>query len=151
MEPGELSSEGYVLGHADRERAFLAPLADRSRLLMVGSHFVQYASPVFRQIATDGRLDLLDAYCSMQGAEAGLDPEFGVQVSWDTSVSEGYPWVYIPNRAPRPGLGKFFGLINPGLWKLIRDGQFDAVWVCGRTTDDEQSRLLRSGQCDGFL
>jgi glycosyltransferase involved in cell wall biosynthesis len=98
---------------------------------MVGSHFVQYASPVFRQIATDGRLDLLVAYCSMQGAEAGLDPEFGVQVSWDTSVSEGYPWVYIPNRAPRPGLGKFFGLINPGLWKLIRDGQFDAVWVSG--------------------
>jgi glycosyltransferase involved in cell wall biosynthesis len=67
----------------------------------------------------------------MQGAEALVDPEFGVEVAWDTPLFEGYPWVHVPNRAARPGIGRFFGLLNPGLWKLIRDGQFDAVYVSG--------------------
>jgi glycosyltransferase involved in cell wall biosynthesis len=103
----------------------------RLRLLVVGSHVVQYSSPIFRKMASDGRIDLLVAYCSMQGAEPGVDPGFGVKVSWDTPVLEGYSWVHVPNRAPRPGLGRFFGLLNPGLWSLIRDGKFDAVFVSG--------------------
>lgn len=32
-----------------------------------------------------------------------------------------------PFISPRPGLGRFFGLVNPGLWRLIRIGRFDAV------------------------
>jgi glycosyltransferase involved in cell wall biosynthesis len=67
----------------------------------------------------------------MQGAEPGLDPDFGVTVSWDTSPLEGYSWVHVPNRSLRPGLGRFFGLINPGLWGLIRDGRFEVVFVSG--------------------
>jgi glycosyltransferase involved in cell wall biosynthesis len=82
-------------------------------------------------MAQPSRLDLLVAYCSMQGAETGVDPGFGVKVSWDTPLLEGYPWRNIPNRALRPGLGHFFGLFNPGLWALIRDGDFDAILICG--------------------
>ena len=126
MSTGVLAVEG-----GDTKCAALIDAAHRRRLLMVGSHVVQYSSPTFRQIASDARIDLLVAYCSMQGAEPGIDPGFGVKVSWDTSLLEGYPWVYVSNRAPRPGLGRFFGLINPGLWKLIREGHFDAVLVSG--------------------
>lgn len=103
----------------------------RRRLLIVGSHIVQYSSPIFQKMAQDPRLEILVAYCSMQGAEARLDPEFGVEVAWDTPLLEGYPWVHVPNRSPSPGLGRFFGLFNPGLWKLIRDGEFDAIFVSG--------------------
>ena len=76
-------------------------------------------------------MDVLVSYCSMQGAESGVDPGFGVKVSWDTPVLDGYPWTNPPNRALKPGLGHFFGLWNPGLWTLIRDGRFDAVLICG--------------------
>jgi glycosyltransferase involved in cell wall biosynthesis len=107
-----------------------SPLA-RRRLLLVGSHVVQYSSPIFQKLAQDPRLEILVAYCSMQGAEACVDPEFGVEVAWDTPLFEGYPWVHVPNRALRPGLGRFFGLFNPGLWVLIRDGKFDAIFVSG--------------------
>jgi glycosyltransferase involved in cell wall biosynthesis len=129
--PGAMSRE---LAAEERVGASLAShslSADCPRLLVVGSHVVQYSSPVFRKAAEDPRLDILVAYCSMQGAQPGVDPGFGVEVSWDTPLLEGYPWVYVPNRAPRPGIGHFFGLINPGLWKLIRDGKFDAVFVSG--------------------
>ncbi len=101
------------------------------RLLIVVTHFVQYASPQFRRMAGDPRLDLLVAYCSSQGAEAAMDPEFGVKVAWDTPVAEGFPHVILPNRAMRPGLGRFWGSFNPGLWRLVRDGKFDAVYVTG--------------------
>jgi glycosyltransferase involved in cell wall biosynthesis len=102
-----------------------------SRLLLVCSHVVQYASPIFRRMAKDPRFDILVAYCSMQGAESGMDPGFGVEVAWDGPQLEGYAWVHPPNRALRPGIGHFLGLFNPGIWRVIRDGQFDAMYVSG--------------------
>jgi glycosyltransferase involved in cell wall biosynthesis len=82
-------------------------------------------------MAGDPRLDLQIAYCTLQGAAASIDPEFGVEVKWDTSVLDGYPWVQLPNRSPVPGLGRFFGLVNPGVWKLIRESRFDAAILPG--------------------
>jgi glycosyltransferase involved in cell wall biosynthesis len=102
-----------------------------SRVLVLTSHVIQYSSPLFRRMAQDPKLDLLVAYCSLQGAKPSIDPEFGVEVAWDTSVLDGYPWVHLPNRSPFPGLGRFFGLLNPSVWKLIRDGGFDAAILPG--------------------
>jgi glycosyltransferase involved in cell wall biosynthesis len=61
----------------------------------------------------------------LRGAESAHDPEFGRDVQWDVPLLDGYPWTHVPNR----GLGSesFFGLYNPGLWKFIRAGRFDAV------------------------
>lgn len=103
----------------------------RRRLLLVSSHVVQYASPMYRELVRDGRLDIVVAYCSLQGAQPGVDPEFGVEVSWDEPQLEGYQWVAVPNRSFRPGLGRFFGLFNLGLWSLVRNGNFDAMYVSG--------------------
>jgi glycosyltransferase involved in cell wall biosynthesis len=101
----------------------------RNRVLVLATHVIPYGSSLLRLLAQDPRLDLLVAYCSMQGADAGIDPEFGVEIRWDTPLLEGYSWVHIPNRSLRPGLGRFFGLINPGLWTLIRSQSFDAVVI----------------------
>jgi len=99
----------------------------RFRVLLVCSHPVQYASPTFRRMAQHPRLDIQVAYCSLQGAERGLDPDFGVELKWDVPLLDGYPWVRVPNRSPRPGLQRFFGLVNPGLWKLVSVGGYDAI------------------------
>jgi glycosyltransferase involved in cell wall biosynthesis len=108
------------------------PHRDRPlRLLIVGTHFVQYTSPLFARLAQDPRIDLLVALCSRQGAEIGMDPEFGVELVWDTPVTKGFPHVIVPNRSLRPGLGRFWGCFNPGMWRLVRDGKFDAVYVTG--------------------
>lgn len=106
-------------------------VARKRRILILASHVIQYSSPLFRRIAHDPRLDLQIAYCTLQGAQASIDPEFGVEVAWDTSVLDGYPWVHLPNRSPVPGLGKFFGLFNPTVWGLIRRSHFDAVILPG--------------------
>jgi hypothetical protein len=38
-----------------------------------------------------GDLDLHVVYCTMNGAEAAHDPEFGATVKWDISLLDGYP------------------------------------------------------------
>jgi glycosyltransferase involved in cell wall biosynthesis len=103
----------------------------RRRIVILASHVIQYSSPLFRRMAQDPRLDLQIAYCTLQGATPSIDPEFGVEVKWDTSVLDGYPWVHLPNRSPVPGLGRFFGLFNPAVWGLIRKSHFDAAILPG--------------------
>jgi glycosyltransferase involved in cell wall biosynthesis len=63
----------------------------------------------------------------MQGAKPEIDPDFGVEVQWDIPLLDGYSWLCLPNRSGKPRLGSFFGLFNPGIWRLIRHGNFDAV------------------------
>ena len=95
------------------------------RILAIASHPVQYMSPQFRRMANHPRVDLHVAYCSLRGAEGGVDPEFGVEVKWDVPLLEGYEWTQVPNKGS--GDESFWGLNNPGLEKLIREGHFDAV------------------------
>jgi glycosyltransferase involved in cell wall biosynthesis len=76
-------------------------------------------------MAQHPRLDLHVAYCSLRGAEGGVDPEFGVEVKWDVPLLDGYKWTHVPNKGS--GQESFWGLNNPGLKKLIREGNFDAV------------------------
>lgn len=95
------------------------------KVLAVADHPVQYMAPIFRRMAQDSRLDLQVAYCSLRGAEAGFDPEFRTQVQWDVPLLDGYSWTEVPNKGS--GRETFWGLNNPALAALIRDGHFDAV------------------------
>jgi len=97
----------------------------RYRVLAVATHPVQYMTPIFRRMAKHPSLDLHVAYCTLRGAEAGHDPEFGANIQWDVPLLDGYAWEQVPNRGS--GAESFFGLFNPGLRKLIRSGNFDAV------------------------
>src|SRR5438445_6183478 len=97
----------------------------RYRVLFVASHPVQYQAPLFRRMAEHPSVDLQVVYCTLRGAEAGHDPEFGAKIQWDVPLLDGYSWTHIPNRGS--GAESFFGLLNPGIWRLVREGKFDAL------------------------
>jgi glycosyltransferase involved in cell wall biosynthesis len=97
------------------------------KVLLVSSHPVQYAAPLYRLYSADPRLDVTVAYCSLQGAKPGVDSDFGMMIAWDVPLLDGHRWVCPPNHSPQPGLRGFFGLVNPGLWRPIRTGGFEAV------------------------
>jgi glycosyltransferase involved in cell wall biosynthesis len=97
----------------------------RYRVLAVAAHPVQYMAPIFRRMAAHSGFELHVAYCSLRGAEAAHDPEFGATVEWDVPLLDGYSWTHVPNLGS--GEESFFGLRNPGLSKLIREGHYDAV------------------------
>ena len=105
-------------------------MADKKlHALLVCTHPTQYGSPMWRLMAQRPDLEILLAYCSLEGAQAHVDPGFGVEVAWDIPLLDNYPWIKLKNISPRPAVGKFFGLINPGVWRLIRSGKFDAVVI----------------------
>src|SRR6266851_601117 len=97
----------------------------RYRVLAVATHPVQYMTPIFRRMAKHPSLDFQVAYCTLRGAEAGHDPEFGANIQWDVPVLDGHSWTHVPNRGS--GAESFFGLLNPNLWRVIRSGNYDAV------------------------
>jgi len=97
----------------------------RYRVLAVAAHPVQYMTPIFRRLAKHPSLDFQVAYCTLRGAVAGHDPEFGAKVQWDVPLLDGYSWTHVANRGS--GSESFFGLFNPRLWRLIRSGNYDAV------------------------
>jgi glycosyltransferase involved in cell wall biosynthesis len=101
-------------------------MADRRyRVLAIATHPVQYMAPIFRRMSTNQSLDLRVAYCTLRGAEAGHDREFGADIQWDVPLLDGYSWSQVVNRGS--GGESFFGLVHPALWKLISGGKFDAV------------------------
>ncbi|NJL00548.1 MAG: glycosyltransferase family 4 protein [Spirulinaceae cyanobacterium SM2_1_0] len=97
------------------------------RVLIVATHPIPYIVPLFRLMAAQPQWKLQVAFCCLAGVESYRDPEFATQIQWDVPVLEGYPWVELPNRSPRPGLGRFWGLVNPQV--LARVAEADVVLV----------------------
>jgi glycosyltransferase involved in cell wall biosynthesis len=106
-------------------RAEIAMSDRRLRLLAIGQQPAQYQAPLFRRMAAREDVELQVAYCTLRGAEAAHDPEFGATVQWDVPLLDGYSWVQVLNRGS--GGESFWGLRNSGLWRIIREGHFDAV------------------------
>ena len=61
------------------------------KLLIVGSHPIQYHTPLFRSLATDSDLCSEVVYISLPSSETqGLG--FGVSFTWDIPLLDGYSW-----------------------------------------------------------
>jgi len=123
----------------------------RFSVLAVAAHPVQYMAPVLRRMAKHPLLDLCVAYCSLRGAEAGVDPEFGQEVQWDVPLLDGYEWTHVPNKGPERE--SFWGMNNPGLKDLIQGRRFDAVlsfvgyvrasfWIARSAAKESRSAFL---------
>lgn len=60
------------------------------RLGILVSHPIQYFVPVYRELATDPRVDLTVIYRTRVGVDAYHDPGFGQTLKWDIPLLEGY-------------------------------------------------------------
>lgn len=87
-------------------------------VLLVSSQPTQDATPL-RLMAGDSRVDVLTAYCSLPDSKLWRDPEQRTKEAFDLPVLDGYPWKRLRNYSPVPRLGKFYGLINPGVVALV--------------------------------
>ncbi|MEA5469615.1 glycosyltransferase family 4 protein [Spirulina sp. 06S082] len=98
------------------------------RILIVVSHPIPYIIPLFRLMVKQ-KWDFQVAYCSLEGAESYRDRDFATEVTWDVPLLEGYPWTHVPNISPKPGLSKFFGLVNPQLMQLVQASDVIIVYT----------------------
>lgn len=88
------------------------------RVLLVSSQPIQNAAPL-QLMALDPRVETLTAYCSLPDPRLWRGAETLTKEAFDIPMLDGYPWKQLRNYSPSPRLGKFYGLINPGVIKLV--------------------------------
>lgn len=99
------------------------------RLAIITTHPIQYNAPMFRLLNEHGHIYIKVFYTWGQSASAVFDAKFGITRSWDVPLLEGYEYEFLENTSRKPDSNRFFGVVNPGLLKKIKDGKFDAVMV----------------------
>jgi glycosyltransferase involved in cell wall biosynthesis len=100
----------------------------RRKVLLVSSQPIQTAATL-RLLAAHPGYEVLTAYCSLAEARLWRDAEHLNKEAFDTPVLDGYDWTRMANWSPLPGLGKFYGLINPKVVRLVYGS--DCVVVFG--------------------
>lgn len=120
----------------------------RRRLLIVATHAVQYAGPLYRQLASRPDLDLTVAYCSLRGAEPTFDADFDRLVRWDVPILNGYQWFSKPESVRHFGIERW-------LWNVCGNNQYNVIlsflpythrafWVCCARAALDNTPLLVS-------
>jgi glycosyltransferase involved in cell wall biosynthesis len=110
------------------------------RLAYFVSHPIQYQAPLLRRIAADPGIDLTVYFTSDFSVRGYLDKGFGVNVTWDTPLLDGYRSEFLPKGLfpnARHERHISFGVL-PRLWR----GRFDAIWVHGYTLANQLQAIV---------
>src|SRR5277367_4287727 len=101
------------------------------RLAYVVSHPIQYQAPLLRRLAQQPDIDLTVFFWSNHSIIGYADRGFGgVEVKWDVPLLEGYKSEFRP-LIRRSNEVSLTAPINRGVFKALRRGKFDAVWLHG--------------------
>ncbi|MEO7030545.1 MAG: glycosyltransferase family 4 protein [Acidobacteriaceae bacterium] len=108
--------------------------APRVRLAYLVSHPIQYQAPLLRRIAQQPDIDLTVFFGSDFSVRSYKDEGFGVELAWDTPLTEGYKHVFLkPLRDT--GTVSSTSPISRGIYRNLRGPDnlpaFDALWVHG--------------------
>ncbi|MFQ5914085.1 MAG: glycosyltransferase, partial [Nitrospinota bacterium] len=98
------------------------------RLAYLVSHPIQYQAPMLRYIAAQREIDLTVFFLSDLSVRDYRDPGFGIPVKWDVPLLEGYKHVFLPALGRRNRLS-FWRPFVYGLWRHLKAGHFDALWL----------------------
>jgi glycosyltransferase involved in cell wall biosynthesis len=99
------------------------------RLAIISTHPIQYNAPLFRLLSQRSHIAIKVFYTWGQSKEVVYDAKFGITRSWDVPLLEGYDSSFVDNSSRKPDSNRFWGVINPGLIKQIKDEKFDALLV----------------------
>jgi glycosyltransferase involved in cell wall biosynthesis len=105
--------------------------ARKRRVAVVNSHPIQYFAPLYAYITANSDIEVTALYCSDFSLRDAVDPGFKTAVKWDVDLTSGYRVKFLGPAARSRTPGGFFSLICPQIWKEIRTGGYDAVWLHG--------------------
>ena len=92
---------------------------------------IQYQAPLLRRLAEEPDIDLTVFFWSDDSAKEYTDKGFGgIRVNWDVPLLEGYKYEVLPGIRPSSE-PTFSAPINRGIYRVLRKGKFDAIWLHG--------------------
>ncbi len=99
------------------------------------SHPIQYQSPLLRILAQRRELELTVFYTSDFSLRRYRDQGFGVAVEWDVPLLGGYRHEFLPRLLDSSTIS-FLRPLNYGIFRRLRRGHFDVLWIHGYATLD---------------
>ncbi len=118
------------------------------RLAYVVSHPIQYQAPLLRRLAQEPDIELTVLFGSDLSTRSYQDRGFGVEVTWDTPLLEGYRSRFLPPLYD-PGTVTATTPISRSLLRALchSDGTpaFDAVWVHGYASVNSLRAIFAAG------
>ncbi len=109
----------------------------RLRLAYLVSHPIQYQAPLLRRIAREPDIDLTVLFGSDFSARGYQDKGFGVEVSWDVPLLDGYRSQVLPALRDN-GTVSATTPLSRNLLRPLRNASgtaaYDALWVHGYAT-----------------
>lgn len=101
------------------------------RLAVVSTHPIQYNAPLFKELASRGRVIPKVFYTWNPDINGRFDREFGQAIKWDLPLLDGYESTFLENHSREPGSHHYGGINNPTLEREVMDWKPDAVLVYG--------------------
>ena len=111
------------------------------KLAIITTHPIQYYAPVFRLLHARGIIGIRVFYTLGASDGPQNDPGFGLDITWDIPLLEGYEYEWVENIAATRGSANFGGIVNPRLIAQINAWQPDAVLVVGWAYDSHLKAL----------
>ena len=115
------------------------------RLAYLVSHPIQYQAPLLRRIAADPGIDLTVFFGSDFSVRAYQDEGFGVGVTWDVPLVDGYRHEFLPVVRDNGTVSATTPLSRGILGRLSGAGKssaFDALWVHGYASANAMHGIL---------
>jgi len=103
------------------------------RVAYLLSHPIQYQSPLLRLLAQQPGLELTVLYTSDFSVRSYHDKGFGAAVEWDVPLLGGYRHEFLPRVLDSHDVS-FFRPLNRGIFRRLRQGRFDVLWIHGYAT-----------------
>ena len=103
------------------------------RVAYLLSHPIQYQSPLLRLLAQQPGLELTVLYTSDFSVRSYHDKGFGASVEWDVPLLGGYRHEFLPRMLDSHDVS-FFRPLNRGIFRRLRRGKFDVLWIHGYAT-----------------
>jgi glycosyltransferase involved in cell wall biosynthesis len=103
----------------------------RTRIAVLNSHPIQYFAPLYAYLNSAPDLEVTALYLSDVSIRGGRDVEFGREVKWDLELLAGHRSIFLGEAAHTREPGGFWSLVAPEVWKEVRYGQYDVLWLHG--------------------
>jgi len=102
------------------------------RVAVLNTHPIQYFAPLYAYLTRfEPSIELTALYCSDYSLRGAVDDGFEQKVVWDVDLLEGYRSVFLGAAARTRIPRGFLSLIVPQVWREIRSGRYDVLWLHG--------------------
>src|ERR1700674_642953 len=100
------------------------------RVAMFAASPIPYRVPLYQRVATDPHIDFTAIFASSGGIRP-VEAGYSVPTAWDTDLLGGYRATFLKRADRNPIDGGFLAFRDSDLIGLLREGQYDVLWLWG--------------------